>query len=104
MTPHMVSYTVKPEHAARNEELLQAVLVELAAVRPPGVRFAAFKLDDGVSFTHLILVDDEHEKNPLAQLQSLRAFHAGIRERCDAPPVRTKLSEVGSFPSALPPR
>lgn len=31
------------------------------------------------------------------QLPALKTFHAGIRERCDQPPVREELTEIGSF-------
>ncbi len=96
MTQHMVRYTIKPEQAALNEELIRAVFDELDRVQPAGLRYAAFKLDDDVSFIHLVC----HDKNghgPLPQLPALRAFHAGIRERCDEGPVRTELSEIGSF-------
>jgi hypothetical protein len=101
MTSHMVSYKVKPEQTARNEELIHAVFAELDQVQPVGIRYAVSRLDDGVSFIHLILIDGDEGKNPLPQLESLRAFHAGVRERCEEPPVRTKLSEIGSFPGVV---
>ena len=97
MTPHLIRYTIKPEHTARNDEHLGAVFAELEAVRPVGLRYAAFKLNDGVSYVHFVWMDAQHEHRPAAQLASLRAFHAGIRERCDHAPVRTELSEIGAF-------
>jgi hypothetical protein len=97
VTQHMMRYTVKPDQAAHNEELVRAVFDELRRVQPVGLRYAAFKLDDGVSFIHLIGRDTEHGHGPVPQLEALRAFHAGIRERCDEAPVRTELSEIGSF-------
>jgi hypothetical protein len=97
VTPHHVTYTVKPEQAARNEQLIRDVFAELAEVQPAGVRYEVFKLQDGVSFIHLINVDGEDGKNPLAKLPSLRAFHAGIRERCETAPIRTKLTQLGSY-------
>lgn len=51
---HMLRSTVHPEHVARTEKLVRAIIEELREVRPPGLRYAAFKLDDGVSFVHLI--------------------------------------------------
>jgi len=92
----MVRYTVKPEHAAHNEQLVRAVLAELDAVQPPGLRYAAFKLADGVTFVHLI-GHDSGEHRPAPQLQALRTFHAGIRERCDEAPVRTELAQIGAY-------
>jgi hypothetical protein len=93
----MIRYTVKPDQVAHNEELLQAVFAELDQTQLAGVRYAAFKLEDGVTFIHLIYNEHEKGQSPLSQLDALRAFHLGIRERCDVAPTRTKLSEIGSF-------
>jgi hypothetical protein len=53
MKPVMVQYTVKPDRAAENEELVRAVYDELHETGPEGRPYATFKLDDGVSFIHL---------------------------------------------------
>ena len=90
----MVRYKVKPEQVARNEELVRAVYAELHRVEPDGLRYATFKLPDGVTFIHLADTDGD---NPLTELAAFKAFQAGVRERCDEPPVVSELSEVGSF-------
>jgi hypothetical protein len=95
MTYRMMSYTVKPEEAARNEELLRAVIAELHQAKPAGLRYAAFKLDDGLSYIHL--VGDEAGTGHRALPQAGKDFLASIHERCDEPPVRTDLSEIGSY-------
>ena len=97
MTQHMVRYTVKPDQGAQNEELIRDALAELERVRPVGFRYVVFKLDDGLSFVHFISHDTDTGRNPMRELPALQAFHAGIRERCDVAPVRTMLSEVGSY-------
>jgi hypothetical protein len=91
----MVRYKVKPEQVARNEELVRAVYEELHRTEPDGLRYATFKLPDGLTFIHLS--DSEAEGNPLAGVEAFKAFQAGIRERCDEPPVVNELSEVGSY-------
>jgi hypothetical protein len=91
----MVRYKVKPEHAARNAELVRAVYDELRAREPDGIRYATFTLEDGVTFVHVAEV--EAETNPLADLQAFREFQAGIAERCEDPPSSSALHEVGSF-------
>jgi hypothetical protein len=92
----MVRYKVKPEHAAKNEELVRAVYEELHRTDPAGIRYATFKLDDGVSFIHLHTSERE-SGNPLAQLDSFKAFQEGIGDRCDEQPIVSELHEVGSF-------
>ena len=91
----MVRYTVKQGQAERNEELVRAVYHELHERSPEGLRYATFRLDDGLSFVHVAEVDGED--NPLLELPAFKAFTAGIGERCDEPPVSSSLAEVGSF-------
>jgi hypothetical protein len=49
----MVRYTVEPDRAAENEELVRGVFDELVRTRPEGLRFVPFELPDGVGFLHL---------------------------------------------------
>ena len=91
----MVRYRVKPEHAAHNEHLVRAVYAELHERRPPGLRYATFRLEDGVSFVHVAHLDGED--NPLLELPAFRDFQQGIAGRCDDAPATTELHEVGSF-------
>ena len=91
----MVRYSVKPERVAENEELVRAVYDELSSTDPAGLRYATFKLDDGVSFLHLASTEDG--QNPLPQLKAFKRFQENIADRCDERPVVTELSEIGSF-------
>jgi hypothetical protein len=93
----MVRYRVKPDQAARNEELVRAVYEELRQTRPSGFRYATFKLDDGVSFVHIAFDETEGGRRPLADLAAFRRFQEGIEDRCDEPPVVAELHEIGSF-------
>lgn len=97
MPAHMVRYTVKPDQVEHNDELVRAVIAELQRMQPAGLRYAAFKLDDGVSFVHLMWSDGQHARSSLRAVETLRTFHSGIRDRCEQAPVRTTLSEIGSF-------
>jgi hypothetical protein len=92
----MVRYKVKHEQVARNEELVRAVYEELHRVGPSGLRYATFKLPDGLTFIHLADTDGG-AGNPLTGLAAFTAFQTGVRERCDEPPVVSELSEVGSY-------
>jgi hypothetical protein len=91
----VVNYRVAPERVAENEELVRAVYQELAASRPTGLRYATFKLADGVSFMHVAETAEEH--NPLPELESFKRFQVGLGERCDEAPVVTALSPIGSY-------
>jgi len=91
----MVRYKVKPDRVEENEQLVRAVYDELAATRPAGLRYATFRLEDGVSFVHVASVEGEH--NPLAEVEAFARFQADVRDRCDEPPVATQLHEVGAY-------
>jgi hypothetical protein len=93
----MVRYKVKPDQVAENEALVRAVYDELQRVAPAGIRYATFRLDDGVSFMHLATVDAEDGQTPLAKLDAFRRFQENIRERCDEPPAVTELEAIGSY-------
>jgi hypothetical protein len=92
----MVRYKVKPDQVERNEELVRAVYDELHRTAPPGLRYATFRLDDGVSFVHLASVEAAGP-NPLQSVEAFARFQEGIAERCDEPPVAVELAEVGSY-------
>ncbi len=90
----MVRYRVHPDRVAENEELVRAVYDELAAAQPDGLRYATFKLPDGVTFVHLA---QHGEPNPLSTTAAFQRFQEGIRGRCDEPTAVTELHEVGSY-------
>lgn len=95
----MVRYAVRPECADENTRLITEVFDSLRRSAPPGLSYASYKLEDGVSFVHVATVLDE-ANNPLLQLAEFRAFTAGIHARCDVAPVTTVLHEVGSYSHA----
>lgn len=97
MNQTMVRYTVKPEQAARNEELVRRVYDELRQTAPAGLRYATFLLEDGVSFVHVASVETADGANPLRDIAAFRAFQEGIAERCDVPPALVGLREVGAY-------
>lgn len=97
MEPTLVRYTVRPDQAERNEDLVRAVYEELEQSDPAGLRYATFVLDDGVSFVHLALVDTRDGHNPLNDLTAFSTFLHGLGDRCAAPPVVAGLRPVGSY-------
>ncbi len=97
----MVSYRVKPERVAENDERVRAVLAELAETEPPGLHYAVFKLGDGESFVHLAV--EAGADSALTSLDSFRAFRAGLEDRIVGQVRVERLSEVGAHAMAWPP-
>ena len=54
MTRVMIRYKLKREEAEREPELLRAVFEEIESVRPGDLRYASFRLEDGVSFVSFL--------------------------------------------------
>lgn len=44
----LVRYKAKADRAAENEQYIAKVFEQLRQTRPSGLRYASFKLDDGV--------------------------------------------------------
>ena len=93
----LVRYKVKAGRAAENEAYIKKVFEELKRTGPEGLRYASFKLDDGVSFVHLASIETEDGSNPLAETAAFKAFQAEIRDRCEEPPLAVDLHEIGSY-------
>ena len=49
----VVRYQCKPDRADENQALVEKVFAELDANAPAGLRYASFRLADGVSFVHV---------------------------------------------------
>jgi hypothetical protein len=92
----IVRYKVKPKRASENEELIRAVYAELHETKPAGLHYAAFRLDDGVSFLHLSAHDNDGP-SPLTNVEAFKRFQENIADRCDEAPVVSSLIEIGSY-------
>ena len=94
----MVRYKVKAGRAEENESYIKAVFAQLAAEQPHGLRYASFKLADGLSFAHIVYGSDSQGAGKvLNELATFKAFTAEIADRCDELPVSTEMTEVGSY-------
>jgi hypothetical protein len=93
----MVRYRVKPERVAENEELVRAVYEELRRTEPDGLRYGTFKLDDGVSFVHLAVIEGESGDSPLSRVRAFQEFKEHLADRSEEGPHRTELDRVGSY-------
>jgi hypothetical protein len=94
---HLVSYKLKADRVAENERYVVAVFEALNQARPSGVRYATFRLGDGVSFMHIVSHDEADGVNALTALPAFKAFAERVKERCEVPPVRVELTEIGSY-------
>jgi hypothetical protein len=92
----LVRYTTRADRAEENAQLIREVFDSLRKTAPAGIRYASYRLDDGVSFIHIASIDDP-ANNPLQNLAAFKAFTANIKDRCDVAPETLVLNEVGSY-------
>jgi len=93
----MIRYKVKADRATENERYISGVFEQLKREKPSGLRYAAFKLDDGVSFVHIVSIESADGSSPLNDLSAFKAFTAEIQDRCAEAPVAVDLNEIGSY-------
>ena len=86
MKTTVVRYQTKPDRADENQQLIEAVFAELEAQQPEGFTYKVFRLDDGVSFLHVVIEHDVPDPDSLQAVPAFQAFVANIADRCDIPP------------------
>jgi hypothetical protein len=94
----MVRYKTSEPHADTNAALVRAVFDELRARTPKGIRYATYRLADGVSFVHIATLDTADD-NPLTTMPAFKAFQKQLGERCVEAPVLTELPALDSYAS-----
>ncbi|WP_433329087.1 hypothetical protein [Spirillospora sp. CA-294931] len=91
----VVKYQVKEAAAEANQELIERVFDQLAAENPGGLRYAALRLADGVTFVHIASIEGEHD--PLSGLSTFRRFQEELGERAADGPGRSAATLVGAY-------
>jgi hypothetical protein len=94
-TTKVVRYRTKPECAEENQRLIGEVFAELKEHNPDGLQYMTLRLDDGVTFLHIAVV--EGDENPLFTSPAFGAFQAGIKDRVTEGPSPSDATVVGSY-------
>jgi hypothetical protein len=97
MKTTVVRYQAKPERAAENQLLIEAVFADLEEREPEGFTYKVFRLEDGVNFIHVVIEHDVERSDSLQDVPAFQAFLADIAERCDIPPAATGATIVGGY-------
>jgi hypothetical protein len=97
MNTVIVRYKVKTESAQQNIEYIQAVFAALEKLKPAGLRYASFQLEDGLSFVHIASIETEDGSNPLLDLEEFQAFVKDIASRCEEAPVANSANTIGAY-------
>jgi hypothetical protein len=95
MTATVVRYQAKPERADENQKLIEAVFADLEQQRTKGFTYQVFRLEDGVSFVHVVIEHDVPDADSLQDVPAFQAFVQDIGDRCDVPPLALGATVVG---------
>ena len=94
----VVRYQTKPERADENQLLIEAVFADLEVRQPEGFTYKVFRLEDGVSFVHVVVEhEDVEEPDTLQEVPAFQAFVADIADRCAVPPLAMGATVVGAY-------
>jgi hypothetical protein len=98
MKATVVRYQAKADRADENQRLIEAVFADLEAHEPEGFTYKVFRLEDGVSFVH-VLIEHDGVQNPdsLQAVPGFQAFVADIGDRCDVAPIAMGATIVGGY-------
>ena len=98
MKATVVRYQAKADRADENQRLIEAVFADLEANEPEGFTYKVFRLEDGVSFVHVVIEHDD-VKNPgsLQDVPAFRTFVADVADRCDVAPIAMGATIVGGY-------
>ena len=97
MKTTVVRYQARPDRAAENQQLIEALFAELDERKPDGFTYKVFRLEDGVSFIHVVTEHDVDEPDSLQDVPAFQAFVADIADRCDVPPHAMGATIVGDY-------
>jgi hypothetical protein len=92
----VVRYRTKPDRADENQRLVEKVFAALDEIGDTGFAYASLRLEDGVSFVHVVVEDSGGANVSLAEVPAFQEFQAGISDRCDEQPVARGASLVGA--------
>ena len=98
MKATVVRYQAKPDRADEKQQLIEAVFADLEARQPEGFTYKVFRLEDGVSFVHVVIEhDDVDDPDSLQDVPAFQAFVENIGDRCDVAPVAMGATVVGGY-------
>jgi hypothetical protein len=91
----VVRYEMRPDTAEENQRLVENVFAELAEKQPEGIRYACFRLDDGQTFVHVGIADDD--SNALGETAAFQEFQRAFGERAATKPVASAAQLLGAY-------
>ena len=90
-------YTVKPEYVAQNKANIQKVMDALKSNPIAGMQYASFTLDDGQTFVHINMANDQETMDRLQEVEVFNEFRMALKASGPlSPPKSENLNLVGA--------
>ena len=74
-----VQYTVKPEYVEQNKVNIRKVMETLRANPIEGMQYASFTLDDGQTFVHINMANDQETLDKLQEVEVFNEFRIALK-------------------------
>lgn len=94
----MIRAIAKPEHTDDIDEAVRRMFVAVEEAQLNGIRYASYRLADGVTYVAELELADGIE-NPLPAIPEFRAFQAGLGQWLAEPPAVEQYEVLGSYSS-----
>src|SRR3954466_11369706 len=91
----VVRYVTKPECADENARLIGAVFADLDASKPAGLQYESFRLEDGLTFVHVVTTTGEG--NPLLASEAFQAFSSTVPDPGAEGPLVQGATTLGDY-------
>ena len=92
-----VQYTVKPEYVEQNKANIRKVMDELHSNPIEGMQYASFTLDDGQTFVHINMANDQETMDKLQEVEVFNDFRKALKVSGPiSPPKSENLDLVGA--------
>jgi len=85
-----VTYTVRPEYVDQNKANIRKVMAALRSNPIPGMRYAAFTMDDGQTFVHINMAKDQETLSSLQEVEEFTAFRIALRASSPTSPPQSE--------------
>jgi hypothetical protein len=91
----VIRYVTRPACAEENARLIGAVFADLDALKPEGLRYQSLRLEDGLTFVHVVTMTGEG--NPLLASEAFQAFSSTVADRCTEGPLVLEATTLGDY-------
>jgi hypothetical protein len=91
----VIRYVTKPECADENARLIGAVFADLDSLKPEGLQYQSFRLEDGRTFVHVVTMTGD--ENPLLASKAFQTFSSTVSGRCTEGPLVLEATKLGDY-------